>query len=95
MRNHACSLNPLARGYLIPPEVNFPLRQRCAGVRTPHTGSVSSVLTAPVARPPQHLVVRPAQSSRRHPPIGVRDPKLPVTVAFGADTNTVTLGALR
>ena len=74
MRNHARSLNPLARGYLICPDAIISLRQYRAGLRTPHTGSVSPVLTAPIARAPEHHVVRPARSSRRHPPTGDANP---------------------
>ena len=74
MRNHARSLNLLARGYLIPPDANCPLRQYSAGLRTAHTASVSSVLTDPIDRGPEHRVVRPARSSRRQPPTGVPTP---------------------
>ena len=54
MRANACADQPpiSARsraGILIRRAANFPRRQCCAGARTPHTGSASSVLTAPIA----------------------------------------------
>ena len=45
-RSHARGLNPLARGHLISPGANFPLRQTCARVRGRNTPAASQPLTA-------------------------------------------------
>ena len=47
MRNHAQTLNPLARGYPITPDANFLPRQSYACAHTPDTGPVPWPLTAP------------------------------------------------
>ena len=71
MRNHARSLNPLARGYLsIPPDANFRMRQRRAPLRYSRTQSASAPLAATIDQEPEHRVVRPAGSPRRHTPTG-------------------------
>ena len=43
-------------------------------LRKPTTPSVSTPLTAPIARQPKHRIVRPARNPWRHSPIGVATP---------------------
>ena len=74
MRNQARTLNPLAPRCFIWPDTNSLVRQYSAALRTAHTGSVSLVLTAPIARAAELRVVRSAQSPPRHSTTGVAAP---------------------
>ena len=70
MLSRAPTSNPLVRGFLILPDGNFPLRQRCPMLRNPTTLSVSAPLTPVIKREPVHRVVRPARCHWPFVPIG-------------------------
>ena len=71
MRCRAQALNPLAGGFLISPEPNFPLRQCCARMRPSGSGRVPWLLTATaqICRLAQRQSTGPLGSMyRRQPP---------------------------
>ena len=69
MRDHARSLNPLARGCFICPDANCPLGHSCARVRASNTGTVPQAPTATVVRAPVHRV-RTSRTKSPAPCIG-------------------------
>ena len=72
LRSRARTLNPLARGYLVPPDANFLLRQRCAPMRSSRSGSVPWAHTVSMATvvPPAELRVGTSRTTSPAPCTG-------------------------